>query len=92
VNFLAWCLSLTILVVLSFEGTTFYKATVCRQKAWLKGTELQTRTLLHNPTSFAFAIDVSCRLRVVRKNKTITWQRLPQMRKHSFELSLRGKI
>ena len=91
-NFLAWLLSLTLLVVIAMESVEFYKASVCRQKAWLKGAELQTRTLLHEPPQRDQAVDVSCHLYVQRSGSHITWQRLPNFRKHLFELPLRGKL
>lgn len=91
-NFLAWLLGLTLLLILSLGAVDFFKASVCRQKAWLKGSELQTRTLLHRPPESDRAVDLGCRLYVVRKNQTITWQRLPNLKKHSFVLSLKGKL
>lgn len=91
-NFLAWLLGLSLLLVLSLGAVDFFKASVCRQKAWLKGSELQTRTLLHNPPASDQAVDISCKLYVIRKNKTITWQRLPNLKKHLFNLPLKGKL
>lgn len=91
-NFLAWLLGLTLLLSLSMGAVEFFRASVCRQKGWLKGSELKTRTLLHHPPATDFAVDPGCRLYVTRKDKTISWQRLPNIKKHQFNLPLKGKL
>ena len=91
-NLLAWLLALTLMVTVMVEAVAFHQAAVCRQKAWLKGTELQTSTLLHRPKEFAQSIDTSCKLYVVLKQKKVTWIRMPNLSKHTFNLPLSGKI
>lgn len=91
-NLLAWLLSLTLLVAVFIQAVAFHRATVCRQKAWLKGAELKTRTLLHDPPQSDQTMDIGCRLYVKRKEKRISWQRLPSFNKHEFVLDLRGKL
>lgn len=91
-NFLAWLLGLTILLSLSMGAVEFFRASVCRQKAWLKSTELKTRSLLHNPPQADFVMDAGCRLYVHRKDKDISWQRIPNLKKHSFKLPLKGSL
>jgi hypothetical protein len=91
-NLLAWLLALTLMVIVMVEAVAFHQATVCRQKAWLKSTELQTSTLLHRPKDFAQSIDTKCKLYVVLKQKRVSWRRLPNLSKHSFNLPLSGKI
>jgi hypothetical protein len=91
-NLLAWVLALSLMVSLMVESVVFYQATVCRQKAWLKGTELITRTLLHSPLSYEQRVDISCKLYASRTNKRVTWHRLPNLKKHEFRLDLKGKL
>lgn len=91
-NFLAWFLALTIMVTVMIEAVVFQQATVCRQKAWLKGTELQTGSLLYRPKDYAQAVDPGCKLHVTRKHQKVTWRRLPNLGNHEFILPLRGKI
>jgi len=91
-NFLAWLLALTLLVTVMIKAVAFHQATVCRQKAWLKGTELQTGTLLYHPKDFAQSGDRACRLYVVRKKQKVSWKRLPNLRTNAFNLALEGKI
>lgn len=91
-NFLAWLLGLTLLLSLSMGAVEFFRASVCRQKAWLKGSELKTRTLLHRPPKSDFAVDPGCRLYVTRKDQSISWQRLPNTKKHQFNLPLKGRL
>jgi hypothetical protein len=91
-NFLAWILCLTILIVLMIQAVSFHRATVCRQEAWLKSTELATYALLSNPKSQDRALHLGCKLQVYRKETHITWQVLPSYRKHKFSLSLDGSL
>lgn len=91
-NLIAWCLTLALMVTVMFEAVVFQRATVCRQKAWLKSTELQTGTLLYRPKEFAQSVDASCKLYVARKNGRVSWKRLPNLKSHEFSLPLRGKI
>lgn len=91
-NLLVWPLALTLMVTVMVEAVAFHQATVCRQKAWLKGTELQTSTLLYRPKDYARSMDTSCKLYVVLKHKRVSWHRLPNLNSHSFNLPLRGKL
>ncbi len=91
-NLIAWVLALSLLTAAIFGAVMFHEATVCRQKAWLKSTELKTRTLLHRPSDYEQRVDAACKVYVVRKSKTVSWQRLPNYKRHDFKLDLRGKI
>jgi len=91
-NLIAWLLSLTLMVILMVETVAFYQATVCRQKAWLKGTELITRNLLDRPLDYEQRADLVCKIYVTRIKKTVTWQRLPNPKKHQFRVDLMGKL
>lgn len=46
---LSWVFSLSILCLVFFEAVTLHRATVDRQKRWLKETEIQTARLLSTP-------------------------------------------
>lgn len=91
-NLIAWPLALTLMVTVMIEAVTFHQATVCRQKAWLKSTELQTSTLLYRPKEHALLVDPDCQVYVVLKHKNVTWRRLPNLSSHAFNLPLSGKI
>ena len=91
-NLIAWTLALTLMVAVMIEAVAFHQATVCRQNAWLKGTELQTSTLLYRAKDYAQAVDASCKLHVILKHKRVSWRRLPNLGKHAFNLPLSGKI
>ncbi|MBA2404248.1 MAG: hypothetical protein H0V66_05715 [Bdellovibrionales bacterium] len=91
-NFLAWLLALTIMVTVMIKAVDFHNASICRQKAWLKGTELQTGTLLYRPKDFAQSGDIGCKLYVVRRKQKVSWRLLPNLKQHAFNLPLTGKI
>lgn len=91
-NFLAWLTCLGLIVLLALEAVNFSRASICRQKAWLKSTELITRTLLYNSPSAALFFDPVCKIHISRKNKEVSWRRLPLLKKHSFALKLYGKL
>lgn len=85
-------MALTLMVIFMFKAVAFQRATVCRQKAWLKGTELKTASLLSRPKDHAHAVDLKCNLYVTRNFQKISWRRLPNLKGHRFELPLRGML
>jgi hypothetical protein len=91
-KFIPWLLALSVLIILTIEAVALHKATVCRQKAWLKTTELMTRLLLSNPPENDRTVDLNCRIMASRHQKTITWQRLPNLKKHPFSVDLKGRL
>lgn len=91
-NVIAWLLSLSVLIVLMIQAVAFHQATVCRQEAWLKSTELKTRSLLSSPASHERDWHLSCRIHLVREQEEITWQKLPNLKRHQFHLELRGPL
>jgi hypothetical protein len=91
-NLIAWVLALSLMVTVMIEAVVFHQATVCRQKAWLMGVELQTATLLHHPKEHSLGVDDGCKLYVVRKHNRISWKRLPNLKTHEFVLPLKGKL
>jgi hypothetical protein len=91
VKLLAWALALGLMVFAMMEYLLFFEATACRQKAWLKGAELQTRTLLHSMKSREVAFDKGCKLKIER-HYSIYWQRFPNSIRNHFYLPLRGKL
>lgn len=91
-NALSWLLALSVMIYLMVEAVAFHKATVCRQEAWLKSTELKTRALLTNSKSTERGWHLGCRLYLSRQEEEITWQRLPGINKHSFNLKLTGAL
>jgi hypothetical protein len=90
-NFLAWSLALLTMMMALTESVHFFSATICRQKAWLSGTILQTRTLLYGSKTTEQSFDRACHLYVTRKT-SITWQRLPGVSNHHFQLPLKGQL
>lgn len=91
-NVLAWLLSFSVLILLMVKAVDFHKATVCRQEAWLKSTELKTRSLLTEESQKDQNIHPRCRLFIKRDGENITWQRMPALSSHSFVLPLKGKL
>jgi hypothetical protein len=91
-NLLSWTLAFSILIFLMIEAVSFHRGTVCRQVAWLKSSELMTRSLLTDPPSFERAWHARCKLRIVRQKDKITWQRLPSPRWHRFDSGLQGEL
>ena len=91
-NLIAWLLALSLMLTVMMEAVVFHQATVCRQKAWLKSTELMTRTLLNKPKGHAHAVDWACKLTVRLEQKKVTWRRLPKLNTHQFQLPLKGHL
>lgn len=91
-NILAWMMSLALLVLLLAEAVTFQRATVCRQEAWLKSTELRTRALLTSPTEKEKGWHMSCKILLTREKTLVTWRKLPSLSKKKFILELEGKL
>ncbi len=91
-NLIAWLLALSLLVTVMREAVVFHQATVCRQKAWLKSTELMTRTLLTKPKANAQSVDFTCKLAVSLNKKIVTWRRMPYLKTHQFQLPLKGHL
>jgi hypothetical protein len=91
-NIIAWILSLSILVVLMIQAVDFHKATVCRQKAWQKSTELLTRNFLSEPKPIERSWELGCRIHLVRNHDEVTWQRLPSLNAHKFVLPVKGSL
>lgn len=91
-NFIAWLLALTLLITVLIQAVAFQQATVCRQKAWLKATELQTHTLLDDSKDHNHAVDIGCKVYVNSKHGIVAWRRLPNSKLHRFTLSMKGKI
>ena len=91
-NILAWMLSLSILIYLLAQAVVFHKATVCRQEAWLKGTEMRTRALLSNAPKEDKDWHLGCKLLFKREKSAITWKKLPFLEERDFTLDLEGKL
>jgi hypothetical protein len=91
-TFLSWLLAITVLIGLMVQTVAFHKSTVCRQEAWLRGTEMLTRALLTSPRVLERNWHLSCRIHLTRHNNLVKWQRLPHLKSHSFELDLKGSL
>lgn len=91
-NLVSWLVAISTLLGLLIQAVTFHKATVCRQEAWLKSTELRTRALLFKPAPFERDWHLGCRIHLLRSQEEITWQRLPNLTKHEFKLDLTGEL
>ena len=91
-NFVAWPLGLGLLVIILSQAVVFHKATVCRQEAWLKSTELVTNGLISNPAPIKREWHLECRLHLIREHNSVSWQKLPGLKKISFKLSLKGHL
>jgi len=91
-NLLAWIISLSILILLMTEAVDFHKATLCRQKAWLKSTELVTGRLLHNTPEQEQAFHPGCKISFFRNKEMVSWRRLPTPKSHQFQLKLDGRL
>jgi len=91
-NVLSWLVAISTLIYLMIQAVSFHRATVCRQEAWLKSTELRTRALLSSPAPHERDWHLGCRIHLVRVQEEITWQRLPNLAKHEFKLDLKGEL
>lgn len=87
-NLIAIILSLSTFMMVLTQAVTFHKATVCRQRAWLKSTELLTRKTLSAPPEKDQLWDFNCKLIVRRDQEKISWQRLTEIHSHDFDLVL----
>lgn len=54
--------------------------------------ELRTRATLHAPKVMEREWHLGCRLHLLRQQESISWQRLPHLKRHQFELPLKGKL
>lgn len=91
-NLVSWLVAISTLISLMIQAVSFHKATVCRQEAWLKSTELRTRALLYKPAPHERDWHLGCRIHLLRNQDAITWQRLPHLKKHEFTLELEGAL
>lgn len=91
-SFIAWLVAISTLITLMIQAVAFHKATVCRQEAWLKSTELKTRALLSHPSPHERDWHLGCRIHLLRNQEKVTWQRLPSLSKHDFPLDLTGEL
>lgn len=91
-NLVSWIVAISTLIYLMIQAVSFHKATVCRQEAWLKSTELRTRALLYKPAPYERDWHLGCRIHLLRSQDEITWQRLPHLTKHPFALELTGDL
>ena len=91
-NLIAWLIALSTLITLMVQAVSFHKATVCRQEAWLKSTELRTRALLFKPSPHERDWHLNCRIHLLRNQDEVTWQRLPSLSRHQFTLDLEGEL
>lgn len=90
-NLLSWCLSLALLITILVEAMNFQHGLICRQKAWLKATELKTRTLLFRPVDAESAPIPGCMILVSRNPKNLGWRKLSGPYRE-FSLPLRGRL
>gem|GEM_PF-1965159 len=91
-NILTTSMGLSILILTITQTVSLHRATVCRQEAWLLGTELGTRSLLTSSKIRETAFHSQCQLKITRNKKTIYWHKLTDLVLHHFELEVRGKI
>jgi len=91
-NLLSYLLALSILVLLMIEAVAFHKATVCRQEAWLKGTELITKTLLSKGSPSENSFLPGCKIHLIQRDKSVYWQNLMNLKKHPLVLNLKGNL
>lgn len=91
-NLVAWLVAISTLITLMIQAVSFHKGTVCRQEAWLKSTELKTRSLLSKPAAYERDWHLACRIHLIRSQEQISWQRLPSLTKHDFVLDVTGEL
>lgn len=91
-NLIAWVLSLSILILLVAEAVDFHRATLCRQEAWLKSTELTTRTVLFKSPDRERSFHLSCKMSFLREGKKVTWKRISSLKSRHFLLELDGRL
>jgi hypothetical protein len=91
-NLIAWALGISLLILLMVQAVEFHHATVCRQEAWLKGTELITRSLLTKAPLRERTWHVSCKYQFLRLKQNVTWQKIPSFRKYHLQIPLEGEL
>ncbi len=91
-NLLATLLGLSLLILAMAQAVDLHRSAVCRQRAWLSATELLTRSTLTDAPVTDSKADLPCQLRVKRMGPSISWTRAPGLRRHHFELALKGKL
>lgn len=89
---LSWILAISVMMTLMMEAVAFHKATVCRQKTWLKSTENITHSLLSKSPKSKKEWVKNCHTLISRTEKTITWQRYPKFKKNHFSINLKGQL
>jgi hypothetical protein len=90
VSALVASLVLALVIALGAQAVAFQRATVCRQEAWLRSTELLTGALLSDAPAHAASWHPGCNLRVWRNRATVVWRR--DRAAHPLELQLRGAL
>ena len=89
---ISWSLALGGLIFLLIEAVDLHRSTICRQEAWLKSTELKTRSLLSHPSQHLYQTDQHQGLRIFKLGNKIFWQRKESKKIHLFDLELKGKL
>lgn len=87
---LGWVICLTLLMTVLMQAVAFQKATVCRQRVWLKSLEMRTSETLSQSSDSDLFKSSKCELQIIRKSKTITWFKGKKL--NTFEVSLKGKL
>jgi hypothetical protein len=91
-NLLSVVLSLSLLVFSFTEAVALHRATVCRQKAWLRSTELLTAATLVREFKNETSLNVACQTAVNIDGRTISWLNTKTFKKHLFEVDLKGNL
>lgn len=85
-------LCLSLLIFTFIEAVALHRATVCRQKAWLRSTELLTASTLNSAASSQSSLDVACQISVNIEGRSVSWRKARTLKKNAFEVDLKGYL
>jgi hypothetical protein len=91
-SWISWLIGFGLITSLTAQAVRFHRATVCRQEAWLKSTELRTSALLDHARKTQKAFHTGCHTSFYRYADIITWRKWNESKKKIFELDLKGKL
>ena len=91
-NILSWILTLSLLVFCFIEAVALHRATVCRQQAWLRSTELITGATLTDQSRSQSSYLIDCQIVVSLNEESVSWRNLKTLKKNIVEVDLKGSL
>lgn len=85
-------LALGLIVSIFFKGIEFHRSTTCRQTAWQEGFDLATRSLLNSSSKIEYSWNSKCKIKFIRKDQLVIWQKKSELKRFVFQLNLTGHL